>query len=162
MSTEIDKHCEIGHRKLLMSSIETENQLSYCGSTREKAIRWEKLIVSALFSCGTTLELLINQLLDFHIELILEWTCLTSPSVPLIFYPNGSPCLVLKPYIDFCDHKRVACGTSIQQVHDIVQQNVYQPGVKLLLTDLCMMSHSQLEIQKSLCIFEAGGRYTQF
>ena len=33
MCTEIDKHCEIGHKRLLMSSIETENQLSYCGST---------------------------------------------------------------------------------------------------------------------------------
>ena len=33
MCTEIDKHCEIGHQKLLMSSIETENQLSDCGST---------------------------------------------------------------------------------------------------------------------------------
>ena len=35
MCTEIDKHCEIGHKRLLMSSIETENQLSYCGSTIE-------------------------------------------------------------------------------------------------------------------------------
>ena len=33
MCTEIDKHCEIGHKRLLMSSIETENQLSYYGST---------------------------------------------------------------------------------------------------------------------------------
>ena len=33
MCTEIDKHCEIGHNRLLMSSIETEKQLSYCGST---------------------------------------------------------------------------------------------------------------------------------
>ena len=33
MCTEINKHCEIGHKRLLMSSIETENQLSYCGST---------------------------------------------------------------------------------------------------------------------------------
>ena len=33
MCTEIDKHCEIGHMRLLLSSIETENQLSYCGST---------------------------------------------------------------------------------------------------------------------------------
>ena len=33
MCTEIDKHCEIGHKRLLMSSIKTENQLSYCGST---------------------------------------------------------------------------------------------------------------------------------
>ena len=33
MYTEIDKHCEIGHKRLLMSSIETENQLSYRGST---------------------------------------------------------------------------------------------------------------------------------
>ena len=33
MCTEIDKHCEIGQKRLLMSSIETENQLSYCGST---------------------------------------------------------------------------------------------------------------------------------
>ena len=30
---KIDKHCEIGHQRLLMSSMETENQLSYCGST---------------------------------------------------------------------------------------------------------------------------------
>ena len=35
MYTEIDKHCEIGHKRLLMSSLETENQLSYCGSTIE-------------------------------------------------------------------------------------------------------------------------------
>ena len=33
MCTEIDKHCETGHKRLLMSSIETENQLSFCGST---------------------------------------------------------------------------------------------------------------------------------
>ena len=33
MCTEIDKHCEIGHKRLLMSSIETENQLSNCRST---------------------------------------------------------------------------------------------------------------------------------
>ena len=33
MCTEIDKHCEIGHKRLLMSSIETENQHSHCGST---------------------------------------------------------------------------------------------------------------------------------
>ena len=36
MCTEIDKHCEIGHKRILMSSIvETENRLSYCGSTIE-------------------------------------------------------------------------------------------------------------------------------
>ena len=32
MYTEIDKHCEIGDKRLLMSSIETEYQISYCGS----------------------------------------------------------------------------------------------------------------------------------
>ena len=35
MCTEIDKHCEIVHKRLLMSSIETENQLFYGGSTIE-------------------------------------------------------------------------------------------------------------------------------
>ena len=39
MCTEIDKNCEIGHKRLLMSSIETENQLSYCGST---IVGWPK------------------------------------------------------------------------------------------------------------------------
>ena len=39
MCMEIDKHCEIGHKRLLMSSIETENQLSYCGSTIEPAYK---------------------------------------------------------------------------------------------------------------------------
>ena len=33
MCTEIDKHCEMDTRDFyIMSSIETENQLSYCGS----------------------------------------------------------------------------------------------------------------------------------
>ena len=33
-------------------------------------------------------------------------TCLTSPSVLEIFYPNGLPRLVLKPYINMCDPKK--------------------------------------------------------
>ena len=43
MCTEIDKHCEIGHKRLLMSSIETENQLSYCESTIDESKEAAKL-----------------------------------------------------------------------------------------------------------------------
>ena len=35
------KHCEIGHKRLLMSSIETENRLPNCGST----IKLEKCLI---------------------------------------------------------------------------------------------------------------------
>ena len=50
-----------------------------------------------LFSVGTILVRFVNQLLDFDNELFLEWTCLTSPSPPLISYSNVSPCLLLMP-----------------------------------------------------------------
>ena len=33
-------------------------------------------------------------------------TCLTSASLPLISYSNGSSCLVLKPHISFSDPER--------------------------------------------------------
>ena len=57
MCTEIDKHCEIGHKRFLMSSIETENQLSYCGSTIEPALHGVPTVpsfkVKRLWECRT-------------------------------------------------------------------------------------------------------------
>ena len=56
-------------------------------------------LVLILFSPGTVFNSLSDQLLDFKKDRsILEQTCLTSLSLPLILYPNGFPCLVLKSY----------------------------------------------------------------
>ena len=62
------------------------------------------------FTCCSQLllfwDVLIDQLLDFNSDLFLERTCPTSSSLPIISWTNGTPCLVLKPIINFCDRER--------------------------------------------------------
>ena len=52
--------------------------------------------------------------MDFNNDLFLERTFMTSLSFPVISYLSGSPCLVLKPCVNFHDPKRGTWGKSDQ------------------------------------------------
>ena len=70
------------------------------------------ILVFILSSLGAILSVSCSLTDGFNSGLFLEQTCLRSPSFSLLSYPNGSPCLVLKPYVNFYDPKGGTCNKS--------------------------------------------------